>query len=133
MIPKASLNRWFEAHMADFDAVMLDIDGVLLNNRRRMPGSKRLLNLLVQGARPFILLTNDGNHSTREKADRLIGAGLAVAPEQIVSCGHAIGPAALVAPARCHAGDRDRGILPGPGQARVVAHGFVDPIRPGAA
>jgi NagD protein len=87
------LNRWFEARIADFDAVLLDIDGVLLNNKRRMPGSKRLLHLLMQGAKPFVLLTNDGNHSTREKADRLIGAGLAVAPEQIISCGHAIGPA----------------------------------------
>ena len=93
MIPKASLNRWLDAHIADFDAVMLDIDGVLLNRTRRMPGSSRLLGLLNRHAMPYILLTNDGNHSTQEKAGRLKGAGLAVPPEQIVSCGHAIGPA----------------------------------------
>jgi HAD superfamily hydrolase (TIGR01450 family) len=90
MTPKASLNRWLEAQAANFDAVMLDIDGVLLNDKRRMPGSRRLFDLLGRHAKPFMLLTNDGNHSTAEKADRLNAAGLAVTPGQIVSCGHAI-------------------------------------------
>ena len=90
MTPEASLNRWLEIHITEFDAAMLDIDGVLLNGKNRTPGSRRLLGLLDQHRMPFILLTNDGNHSTFEKADRLNDAGLNVPPEQIVSCGHAI-------------------------------------------
>lgn len=93
MTPGASLNRWFETHSADFDAVILDIDGVLLNGTRRLPGSQRLLSLLERFGTPYTLLTNDGNHSVYEKAHRLNQAGLAVPPERIVSCGHAIGPA----------------------------------------
>ncbi len=93
MTPKASLNHWLEAHIADFDAVILDIDGVLLNSKKRLPGSRRLLGILDRHHTPFVLLTNDGNHSVREKADRLNGAGLHVSPDRIVSCGHALGPA----------------------------------------
>lgn len=93
MTPEVSLNQWLEAHITEFDAVVLDIDGVLLNSTRRMPGSRALLGLLDRHDMPFVLLTNDGNHSVEEKADRLINAGLTVAPGQIVSCGHAIGPA----------------------------------------
>ncbi len=93
MTPKASLNQWLQAHITEFDAVILDIDGVLLNNTRRMPGSQELIGLLDRQTMPFVLLTNDGNHSIQEKADRLNKAGLNISPDQIVSCGHAIGPA----------------------------------------
>ncbi len=93
MKPKTSMIKWLEAHIADFDAVVLDIDGVLLNSTRRMPGSQELLGMLRRHNMQFVLLTNDGNHSVREKADRLNTAGLTVSPDQIISCGHAIGPA----------------------------------------
>lgn len=49
--------------------------------------------MLSRNDLPFVLLTNDGNHSVQEKAQRLNSAGLNISPEQIISCGHAIGPA----------------------------------------
>lgn len=72
--------------------MLLDIDGVLLNGRRRLPGSRQFLQRLYRCSTPFLLLTNDGNHSTREKAARLRRAGLDISPDQIISCGHAIAP-----------------------------------------
>lgn len=87
-----SLNNWIEQNASALDAVILDIDGVLLNSGRRLPGSRHLLALLDRLCLPYLFLTNDGNHSTQEKAQRLELAGLTVTPAQIVSCGHAIDP-----------------------------------------
>lgn len=92
MTPQTSFNQWIESNLADIDAILLDIDGVLINNHRRLPGSRRLLRLLRSNNLPFILLTNDGNHSTREKSQRLKKAGLDISPQQIISCGHGIRP-----------------------------------------
>jgi len=90
MIPSPSLHTWLDQHPDDVEALCLDIDGVLVNGSRRLPGSRRLLELLRQMALPFVLLTNDGNHSPVEKIDRLNRAGLTITPAQIISCGHAI-------------------------------------------
>lgn len=87
-----SLYAWLEEYGDEFDAVCLDIDGVLLKSGCRLPGSRRLLDYLRQNGIAFVLLTNDGNHATREKAERLSLAGLDIAPDQIISCGHAIAP-----------------------------------------
>ena len=92
MTPKPSLNRWFDRNRLQFEAALLDIDGVLLNGKHRLPGSRRLLERFHRSGMPFLLLTNDGNHSTQEKASRLKSAGLDVDSDQIVSCGHAIAP-----------------------------------------
>ncbi len=91
MIRRPSLNVWLEQTGA-IEALLLDIDGVLLSTRRRLPGSRALVKLLDAGGRPFLLITNDGNHSIEEKAGRLQAAGLPVGQDQIVSCGHAIAP-----------------------------------------
>ena len=92
MMRSPSLYNWLETSADGFDAVCLDIDGVLLKGGHRLPGSRRLLGLLRQKRLPFVLLTNDGNHATSEKADRLTRAGLEITPDQIISCGHAIAP-----------------------------------------
>lgn len=92
MTAEPSLCRWFELENAPIDGVLLDIDGVMLNGKTRLPGSRRFLELLLRRDMPYLFLTNDGNHSTQEKADRMNGAGLDVSPRQIISCGHAIGP-----------------------------------------
>jgi HAD superfamily hydrolase (TIGR01450 family) len=90
MTPLPSLTTWLGHPGVAVDALCLDIDGVLLNDTERLPGSRRLLDLLDRQGLPFVLLTNDGNHATQEKAQRLQQAGLAVSAGQIISCGHAI-------------------------------------------
>lgn len=92
MTPLPSFNAWLKHHADAIDALCIDIDGVLLNGKRRLPGSRSLLDLLQHLNLPFVLLTNDGNHATDEKALRMQHAGLAITAEQIISCGHAIAP-----------------------------------------
>jgi len=88
-----SLIQWLETgRNGPVEAILLDIDGVLISGGHRLPGSRTLLDLIGRLELPCLLLTNDGNHSTREKASRLQAAGLDVQPAQIVSCGHAIAP-----------------------------------------
>ncbi|RJQ76819.1 MAG: HAD-IIA family hydrolase [Desulfobacteraceae bacterium] len=87
-----SLKDWLERHSSELGGIILDIDGVLLNSGRRLPGSRTLLQWLRRHGMPYVLLTNDGNHSTEEKAETLQHSGLPVSPGQIVSCGHAIVP-----------------------------------------
>ncbi len=94
MNPSPSFYTWLERHGGDVEALCLDIDGVLLNAGCRLPGSRRLLELLRDKSLAFVLLTNDGNHSPREKVDALQQAGLCIAPSCLVSCGHAIQPIA---------------------------------------
>jgi ribonucleotide monophosphatase NagD (HAD superfamily) len=84
-----SLNDWLE-HSAAIEALLLDIDGVLLSTRRRLPGSRALVKLLNTVGLPYLLITNDGNHSIEEKSSRLQAAGLPIGRDHIVSCGHAI-------------------------------------------
>ncbi|MGD9209756.1 MAG: HAD-IIA family hydrolase [Desulfobacteraceae bacterium] len=88
----ASFRDWLDKSPKEIDALVFDIDGVLLTRGKRNRGSKRLLNMLEKKEIPFILLTNDGNHSTLEKALSLQAAGIDLPSEKIVSCAHAITP-----------------------------------------
>lgn len=93
-MPLPSLTDWIDQYASELDAVIMDIDGVLIIDGRRLPRSRKLLDALARIGLPYTLLTNDGNHSTQEKALGLANAGLTVAPALIVSCGHAIAPLA---------------------------------------
>lgn len=73
-----------------FRAVLFDIDGTVSAGRRAMPGVAELLEYLRTRGIPFLFLTNDGNHSPEEKNFFLSRAGIHAAPEEIVSCGHAL-------------------------------------------
>ncbi len=57
-----------------------------------MPGVPALIRQLEDSGFPFYLLTNDGNHSTREKSLLLKKAGLEIKPDEIISCGDALKP-----------------------------------------
>lgn len=87
-----SLNQWIDRRHKELNGIVLDIDGVLLGSGRRLPGSRTLLKQLHDRSLPYVLLTNDGNHSVQEKAARLQHVGLPVRPSRIISCGHAIAP-----------------------------------------
>ncbi len=81
-----TLKHWLTSHRVELDALVFDIDGVLLVKGRAAPGSKDLLALLRKEKIPFYLLTNDGDHSTQEKSEILNDSGIDVHPREIVSC-----------------------------------------------
>lgn len=86
----STLKGWFTSHASNLDALVFDIDGVLLVKGKAAPGSRELLAMLRQENIPFYLLTNDGDHSTREKAEILNASGIDVHPREIVSCAHGL-------------------------------------------
>lgn len=80
------LAQWLASRPGELDALVFDIDGVLLINGGPTPGSRELLAMLRQEAIMVALLTNDGNNSTVEKADALRRAGIDVLSEELTSC-----------------------------------------------
>lgn len=85
-----SFSTWFDQRQDEFDAVVLDIDGVLLLAEAAVSGGSELIEKLRRKNFPFSLLTNDGNHSIEEKCQYLKRCGIEVAPEEITSCGHGL-------------------------------------------
>jgi HAD superfamily hydrolase (TIGR01450 family) len=81
-----TLSEWLDNRLAGLDALVFDIDGVLLVNGGPASGSQNLLNLLRRKKILFFLLTNDGDHSTEEKARILRSAQLEIHAGEIVSC-----------------------------------------------
>jgi HAD superfamily hydrolase (TIGR01450 family) len=81
-----SLCEWFSRCVTDFDAVVFDIDGVLLIGSHPVPGSVAFIRLLQQMQKPYGLLTNDGDHSHAEKNDYLRRCGFDFKDDDITSC-----------------------------------------------
>ncbi len=88
--PLPSVAAWLADRRERFDALVMDIDGVLVLGRRALPGSRELLDLLGASGMPFSLLTNAVNMSVEQRLRRLHEAGLSVEPGRIVSSGHAL-------------------------------------------
>ena len=84
--------KWWERNSCEFSALLFDIDGTLISGKKAMPGVPALIKKLEADGFPFYLLTNDGNHSTREKSNTLHKAGLDIKPDEIISCGDALKP-----------------------------------------
>jgi NagD protein len=84
--------KWWGRNSHEFSALLFDIDGTLISGRKAMPGVPLLIKQLEDSRFPFFLLTNDGNHSTKEKSNVLKIAGLDIKPQEIISCGDALKP-----------------------------------------
>jgi HAD superfamily hydrolase (TIGR01450 family) len=89
-----SFRDWLEAHREGLQALVFDVDGVLLVGERPVAGAAVLLERLQALALPYRILTNDANHSVQEKAALLARAGLAVEARAITSSGHGLVEAA---------------------------------------
>jgi len=89
--------------MADtrWDAVLLDIDGVLHVGDDAIPGAAEVLDGLREGGTPFRLVTNTTSRSRRGVVERLRDIGLDVCEEDVLT------PAAL-AVAHCRAAGHER-------------------------
>jgi HAD superfamily hydrolase (TIGR01450 family) len=83
---EASLLNWLQAHRAELDGLVMDMDGVLILGKVRLPGSLELLDWLRAEHLPFMLLTNDGSRSKAQRSALLARRGLTVPPAQIVTC-----------------------------------------------
>ena len=69
----------------DVDAVLLDIDGVLVTSWEPIPGAAETIAWLRSHAVPFRLLTNTTTHTRAGLADTLSGAGIPIASDEIVT------------------------------------------------
>ena len=89
-----SVRDWLERHRSGLEALVFDVDGVLMVGDRAVAGAEALLERLEALALPYRILTNDANHSVEEKAALLARAGLSVEAGAITSSGHGLVEAA---------------------------------------
>ena len=71
--------------MQDVQAVLLDIDGVLVTSWHPLPGALETLAWLRQNDVPFRLITNTTTHTRSALAKTLADAGIAVSANEIVT------------------------------------------------
>ncbi len=68
---------------ADVQAVLCDMDGVLVHGAQIIPGAPEFLARLRASGRRFLILTNNSIYTTRDLQARLARTGLELAPEEI--------------------------------------------------
>jgi HAD superfamily hydrolase (TIGR01458 family) len=67
------------------DGVLLDMDGVLAQSWRPLPGAVETLEWLHENAVPFRVVSNTTTHTRRAFAATLADAGLRLSPEEVVT------------------------------------------------
>ena len=80
------LIEFWKAESVRFDAICFDIDGTLVYGPRAIPGAVELIDLLHRDGTPFLFLTNDGDHTRKQKCGFLNRAGIRAEESEIVSC-----------------------------------------------
>lgn len=85
-----AFREWFRRRREQVDALVFDVDGVLMIKGEPMPGAEELLATVRADGIPFTLLTNDGCSSPEEKCAKLAASGLHLDPSELVSCGHGL-------------------------------------------
>jgi glycerol 3-phosphatase-2 len=73
----------------DFDAWLLDLDGVVYVGDRLLPGVAEALATLRAAGKHLRFLTNDPRPTREQLAERLRRLGIDVAVEELVTCGWA--------------------------------------------
>jgi HAD superfamily hydrolase (TIGR01458 family) len=82
------LGAWHTSVMTlrlDVDALLLDIDGVLVTSWQALPGAIEAVASLRRHNVPFRLITNTTTHTRSELTDTLHDAGFDFEPEEIVT------------------------------------------------
>ncbi|MBT3272728.1 MAG: HAD hydrolase-like protein [Spirochaetales bacterium] len=83
---------WYQAERDNLDAVVLDIDGVLIRRGVLLPKADQLLGTLNEHDTPYGILTNSADDSAEERRKTLSDAGLDIPLEYITSSGHSLKP-----------------------------------------
>jgi NagD protein len=60
---------------------VLDIDGVVMQDDRPLPGAAELVAWLLRSSHPFLFLTNYSSQTPADLSNRLAGVGLGIPPE----------------------------------------------------
>ena len=76
--------QWAEQHRGEFDAVVFDVDGVLMRGDA-LPGAVKTVERLRADGVLLALLSNDGSHSAEERCRSLAKRGIHFRPEEFVS------------------------------------------------
>lgn len=82
--------RFFDYYLQHKDAIealLIDIDGTLVLSSHQIGEADKFIDMLHHDKKPFFLLTNDGNHSIKEKCQFMKNANLDIHESEIISCG----------------------------------------------
>jgi HAD superfamily hydrolase (TIGR01458 family) len=71
--------------VARIDAVLLDMDGVLVVSWEPLPGAIETIDWLREREVPFRLITNTTTHTRAALARTMTDAGIAVSPEEVIT------------------------------------------------
>ncbi len=77
------------AALADVEALLLDLDGVVYRGANLLPGAREFFEYLRVTGLPFVALTNHSGRRAPEYAAKLADLGVDVAAERIVTSGWA--------------------------------------------
>ena len=81
-----SFIEWFDRHHAELEAVVMDVDGILVLNRKRLRGSLEMVRRLRALNMPVSLLTNAGNISKQQRIRHFRKAGFDFVEDELTSC-----------------------------------------------
>jgi phosphoglycolate/pyridoxal phosphate phosphatase family enzyme len=85
----ASTGGWRSVRVADFDAFLLDMDGVLWHGAAPVPGSLETVAALQAAGKRCFFVTNNATRSRAAVAARLTHAGIAASAETVLTSGSA--------------------------------------------
>lgn len=72
-----------------FDSLLLDLDGVVYVGKLVVPGAAETLDALGEAGVRLCYVTNNASRTPQQVADQLVGFGIAVGPEQILTSAQA--------------------------------------------
>ncbi|WP_284057897.1 HAD-IIA family hydrolase [Thermalbibacter longus] len=72
-----------------FDAFLLDLDGVVYIGAELLPGAAEALGRLREAGKAIRFLTNDPRPTRSELAERLAGLGVEARADEVITCGWA--------------------------------------------
>lgn len=85
-IPKTNIQTLIQ----QYDVLLLDAYGVLVNQKEALPGAVAFINHLNTIEKPYLILTNGSSSPIHDMASRYQQKGLHISPENIISSGSLI-------------------------------------------
>lgn len=70
-----------------YSLLLLDAYGVLVTSEAPCVGAVEFVDFLIRTDKPYLILTNDASRSPQTIADRLLGFGMPIPPERVVTSG----------------------------------------------